>query len=103
MLKIHLASQPIGLVQKCLFCGETLLDYTNSQAVGDWQPHWWRGCVEVGDGRSVATRAAPNCSGRTKDQVDKRVWCDALYHDHLLLYPEINFCDICGLPIRSLA
>lgn len=26
--------------------------------------------------------------------------CDDIYHDFLLQWEEVNFCDVCGTPIR---
>jgi hypothetical protein len=26
--------------------------------------------------------------------------CDDIYHDFLLQWEEVNFCDVCGAPIR---
>ena len=64
--KIHLAGEPVGLVQRCSICGEILQDYRNSLSVGDWQPHWWSGSVEVSSsgGMMWSTKDAPNCEAK---------------------------------------
>lgn len=58
---IHLAAKPVGLVQKCLRCGCVLQDYTHAVSVGDWQPSWWEGSVEINGRYSYATEEPPNC------------------------------------------
>jgi hypothetical protein len=58
---IHLAAEPIGLVQKCIRCGYVLQDYTNALSVGDWQPNWWEGSVEISGRYSYTTEELPNC------------------------------------------
>ena len=59
---IHFADTPDGLIQRCAICGEILQDYTRVESVGDWQPLWWEGCVEVGEGyASLVHNVKPNC------------------------------------------
>lgn len=38
-------------------------------------------------------------SGLTKRAADGLA-CDDIYHDFLLQWEEVNFCDVCGTPIR---
>ena len=44
--------------------------------------------------RSFVMAAANNCV-----QSDELA-CDDIYHDFLLQWEEVNFCDVCGTPIR---
>jgi hypothetical protein len=63
MAVIHFADRPEGLIQKCAICGEILQDYTHSESIGDWQPLWWEGCVEVGQGYACSVHGVePNCA-----------------------------------------
>jgi hypothetical protein len=46
--RVHIAGEPVGLVQQCRRCGATLIDYRNAAGIGQWSPSWWAAGAFVG-------------------------------------------------------
>lgn len=79
---------------------------TAYNAALEWAANWIIGAQLSGHGVEVqryantmamSIRAAKR--GLTKRAADELA-CDDIYHDFLLQWEEVNFCDVCGTPIR---
>lgn len=69
VMAVHQAEPPVFGVQRCLRCGEILLD----GRAGGSEPEWWRGRVRVYLGKTkhyVATMDAATCLAPVDDRAD---------------------------------
>ena len=53
--RVHVAMEPVGMIQQCARCGVVLSDYRNAASTGEWSPSWWPtgafiGVTEMEDG-----------------------------------------------------
>ena len=83
--RVHVASPPEGLVQKCFRCGAVLTDLTNASMAGEWSPAFWEA------GRFIGV----------SERIDGRPMCPISFYlmDHDATESDEVACDLPTDPI----